>query len=159
MIKLVKVKSSFYDLCKQNAVNEELLFNEKGRPCVLLVKLKYKNTLRQFVVPMRSNISPSTPSSQYFPLPPNPKTKPNHRHGLHYTKLFPIVSEYVTPYYVDKSKYHLTILNILNKNEKKIVQECQSYLFDCENGKRHFTTPNIDGILSVLDNLTNSNIN
>lgn len=46
MISLVKVKSSFYQLCKQYGVDNELLFNENGRPCVLLVKLRYKNRLQ-----------------------------------------------------------------------------------------------------------------
>lgn len=75
MIKLVKVKQSFYDLCNENNVADELLFNECGRPCVLIVKLKYKGQLRDFVVPLRSNISKSTPRSQYFSLPPNPSLK------------------------------------------------------------------------------------
>lgn len=77
MIGLVKVKESFYNLCSQNSVDEELLFNECGRPCVLLVKLTYKGKDRDFVVPLRSNISARTPARQYLSLPPNPTTRPN----------------------------------------------------------------------------------
>ena len=33
-MKLVKVKESFYKLCKNNKVNDELMLNEDGRPCV-----------------------------------------------------------------------------------------------------------------------------
>ena len=44
MIRLVKVKQEFYSLCQEHNVDEELLFNEAGRPCVLLIRMNYKNT-------------------------------------------------------------------------------------------------------------------
>lgn len=53
-MRLVKVKQSFYDLIRENHVDEEILFNECGRPCILIISNK-------------------TPHSQYFPLPPNGK--------------------------------------------------------------------------------------
>lgn len=39
MIRLVKVKQEFYSLCQEHNVDEELLFNEAGRPCVLLIRM------------------------------------------------------------------------------------------------------------------------
>lgn len=150
MIKLVKVKQSFYELCKEHGVANELLFNQGGRPCVLLVRLKYKGELRDFVVPLRSNISPATPKAHYFPLPPNPKTKPKHRHGVHYVKLFPADRRYIDVYAVSESDYYQVILKILINNERVIVRACQSYLTEYENGYRHFSTPDIDGIMSIL---------
>ena len=72
-MKLVKVNQKFYDLCKQYGVADELMENEAGRPGVLLVQLTYKGINRNFVVPLRSNISGKTPKEQYLSLPPNKK--------------------------------------------------------------------------------------
>ena len=104
-----------------------------------------------FVVPLRSNISAKTPVNQYFPLPPNPKTKPNHKHGLHYYKLFPIDRKYIDSYQVAGDTYYTGLLQIINRKEPEIVQACQEYLKLCEQGKKHFITPNLDGIISVLE--------
>ncbi len=52
-----------------------MLFNKSGRPCVLIVKLKYKGEKHQFVVPLRSNIPANVPKDQYFSLPRNSTTK------------------------------------------------------------------------------------
>lgn len=153
MISLVKVKSSFYQLCKQYGVDNELLFNENGRPCVLLVKLRYKNRLQDFVIPLRSNISHKTPCVQYFSLPPNSCTKKNRKHGVHYIKLFPIDRKYLDKYQLFGDRYYMNILHILNTFEKDIVKSCQDYLDTCENGNKHLMTPDIDGILEMLDDL------
>ena len=42
MIRLVKVKQEFYSLCQEHNVDEELLFNEAGRPCVLLIRMNFE---------------------------------------------------------------------------------------------------------------------
>lgn len=150
-MKLVKVKQDFYNLCTKNKVANELMFNEFGRPCVLILKLTYKNNKMDFVVPLRSNISGYTPKQQYFPLPPNSKTKPGHRHGIHYIKLFPISKKYINNYLIDKDEYYLKLMQIIDKNEKKIISECQKYLDECSAGNKHTMTPNIDGIIDVLN--------
>lgn len=149
---LVKAKEAFYFLCEDNCVNKELMLNEAGRPCVLFIQLTYKGKQRDFVVPLRSNISPTAPSWQYFKLPPNKTTKPNHHHGIHYIKIFPIQKSFIDKYNVSGDKYYTTILNILNKNEKMIVTECQNYLNQCELGNKHSMTPDIDGIIKLIDN-------
>ena len=150
-MKLVKVKQKFYDLCRENNVENELLFNEKGRPCVLILKLRYKGDLRDFIVPLRSNISDRTLEWQYFALPPNPNTKPKHKHAIHYIKMFPISKKYIDKYVVDNDEYYKRLIKIIDSNESKIISECQSYLDKCSDGKKHIMTPNLDGIIKVLD--------
>lgn len=44
-MRLVKVKQSFYELIKKNHVDEEIVFNECGSPCILIMDLEYKGLL------------------------------------------------------------------------------------------------------------------
>lgn len=104
-MRLVKVKQKFYDECKAHNTNEELMFNECGRPCVLIIQLEYKGVQQKFVVPLRSNISGKTPKWQYFSLPPNSDTKQGNSHGIHYIKLFPIKDEYIDTYLINNDLY------------------------------------------------------
>lgn len=149
-MQLVKVDPKFYAKCHTQNTDKELLANEKGRPCVLLVRLNYKGAKRDFVVPLRSNISPITPKSQYFPLPPNAGTRPNHHHGIHYIKLFPIDRQYIQKYRIENNAFLTQIHTIINHHQKEIVKACQDYLSDCERGNAHPMTPDLDGILSWL---------
>ena len=151
-MKLVKVKDSFYELCRNAGCDDELLFNKDGRPCVLIMQLKYKAKLQNFVVPLRSNITPTTPGIQYFSLPPNNKTLPHHKHGIHYIKLFPITNQYIDMYHIDQDKYLRMIMNIINKNEATIINNTKKYLIDYENGLGHGMTPKIDDIIALLNN-------
>ncbi len=148
---LVKVSPTFYNNCKIHGTDSELLFNESGRPCVLLLKLMYKGQKRSFVVPLRSNIAPNVPKSQYFPLPPNKNTRPGCRHGIHYIKIFPISKEYIQKYNIDGNIFLQKVNSIINFNTKAIVTACQNYLAQAETGNRHPMTPDIDGILTWLD--------
>lgn len=68
-------------------IDKEMLQNS-DRPCVLILKLKYKGVNHCFAVPMRSNISAASPKNEYFPLPPRYTTRSERRHGLHYIKMF-----------------------------------------------------------------------
>ena len=149
-MQLVKVKQSFYNECKIHNTDSELMFNECGRPCVLIIQLKYKGVLQKFVVPLRSNISGKTPSSQYFSLPPNPDTKPGNSHGIHYIKLFPIKDKYIDNYLISGDSFKIMIKRIIDKNEPTIVKACKDYLSEVEKGNKHYMTPDIDGILSWL---------
>lgn len=148
-MKLVKVKQSFYDLIAENHVENEIMFNEAGRPCVLIVRLKYKGNDRKFVVPLRSNISSRTPARQYFPLPPGRNTRDGNHHGVHYIKIFPIEDEYIDRFRISGRFYEI-IMQILNRNQARIIQDCQEYLKECEEGKKHPMTPDLDGIIEVL---------
>lgn len=149
-MQLVKVGNQFYQVCKARGTDKELLFNKNGRPCVLIIKLKYKGQNRKFVVPFRSNITSNTPKEQYFPLPPNPATKPGNRHGIHYIKIFPINDKYIQKYRIENNVYMQLIKSILDKNEKDIIRACQNYLCEYEEGRKNPMTPDIDGILSWL---------
>ena len=122
-----------------------------GRPGVLILNLKYKNQKRDFVVPLRSNISGKVDEWEFKKLPPNRDTKPGFHHGVHYIKLFPITRKYIDKYNIDKSSYLMTVNTILDKNTKEIVDACQTYLEQCEKGNRHRFSPDIDGIIRVLD--------
>lgn len=151
-MKLVKVNKQFYIDALSNGTNKELLENEAGRPCVLIIDLIYKGVKRKFVVPLRSNISNKTPKNQFFSLPPNNKTKPGNHHGIHYIKLFPINMKYVNNYLIEGDSFLKLIKEIIDKNESVIVKACQNYLIDVENGKGSTFTPDIDGILDWIDN-------
>lgn len=150
-MKLVKVKQSFYDLITEKHVENEIMFNESGRPCVLILNLEYKGDFRKFVVPLRSNISSKTPRKQYFPLPPNSNTRDGNHHGVHYIKIFPIENRYIDRYRIS-GKFYENIIRILSRNEAKIIHDCQKYLRECEEGRKHSMTPDIDGIIDVLTN-------
>ncbi len=151
-MKLVKVSKQFYSDAIANGTNKELLENEAGRPCVLIIDLIYKGEKRKFVVPLRSNISRTTPSKQFFSLPPNSKTKPGNHHGIHYIKLFPINMKYINNYLIEGDKFLKGIKQIIDKNESEIIKACQDYLIDVENGKASPFTPDIDGILKWVNN-------
>ena len=148
-MKQVKILEQFYKECQNHKTADELLFNEGGRPCVLIAKLRYKGSFHKFVIPMRSNISQTAPKSQFFALPPNKNTRPHCFHGIHYIKLFPIVDKYVAPYLIS-SQFDCQVKSIIDANEKEIIEECQKYLDKYEHGNRHYMTPDIDGILSWI---------
>ena len=59
-------------------------------------------------------------------------------------------NEYVDRYRIN-GKFYETIVKILSENESEIISECQKYLKECEMGNKHIMTPNIDGIISVLE--------
>lgn len=149
-MRLVKVKQNFYNECKKHNTDEELMFNECGRPCVLIVQLKYKGKLQKFVVPLRSNISGKTPKKQYCSLPPNADTRSGNSHGIHYIKLFPIKDQYIDTYLIKNDPYKIMIKGIIDKKEPEIIKACKEYLEKVEAGNKHSMTPNIDGILSWL---------
>ena len=99
---------------------------------------------------------PKRQKNQYFSLPPNPKTKPRHSHGIHYIKLFPIDDRYVQSYLISES-FDILVKKIIDDNESGIIQSCQEYLKQWESGNKHFMTPDIDGIIDMLN--TNKDTN
>lgn len=148
---IVKVKQSFYDLLIENHLDKEILTNKEGRPCVLVVRLKYRGITSDFVVPIRSNISPTTPYDQYLCLPPNRNTRSRYRHGVHYIKLFPIdSSKYIDKYHFLPSDHFSKAVSVMEAHEKVIISACQTYLSKYEAGQRNAYTPDIDGILRLL---------
>lgn len=158
---LVKVKSKFFKKCKNKGAdhNNQLLHNEAGRPCVLIVKLNYKGQKRDFVVPLKSNITPNTDKHTFFPLPPNSRTNPGNYHGIYYVKLFPISKRYILPYLYENDKFLTGVMNIIENNEHTIIKACQEYLDEYVLGNSNAYTPDIDAIIKILDEENNNEVN
>lgn len=75
----------FFDLVD----GDRELMLKHNRPCIVVVRLRFRGKRRDFAVPLRSNIAPNVPKDQYFVLPPRPATRPGCRRGIHYIKMFP----------------------------------------------------------------------
>lgn len=146
-MKLVSLDSK--ELIKYLVDNEML--RKSKRPCALIIKLKYKGGRVDFAVPLRSNIAPSTPKNLYFPLPPRHTTRNGFRHGIHYTKMFPVDRTKVHKFYTDDLYYKL-IKSILDKSEKEIISQCQDYLCKYESGIHPMYATDIDLLLDVYHN-------
>ena len=144
-MKFVKIQKQLVD---RFSGDEQVMLKE-DRPYVLIVRLRYKGKNQSFAIPFRSNINPSTPKREYFALPPRPSTKPGHRHGLHYAKMFPVENKYFEYFKVD-SEYYKMILKILNRDEKQIVEECQAYLDRYEAGDIPMFATNLEYLLAQL---------
>lgn len=145
-MKLVTINA---DLLKRYSVDPEVL-HKTGRPCVWVVRLKYKGKRHDFAVPIRSNIPASAPKKQYFSLPPRATTKPRNRHGLHYIKMFPVNARYMMRYRTEGNAFATLIANILKQNEKRIIGECQEYLDDYSAGVHPPYSTDIDLLLQQL---------
>ena len=145
----MKIVSIHKDLLAKYTVDPEML-TKSNRPCVLIIRLKYKGHLYDFGVPFRSNIPSAAPKNQYFPLPPRATTRPHNRHGLHYIKMFPVTKNYLIRYRTEGNLSATMYKTIIDKNTKKIVTECQRYLDNYANGSRPPFSTDIDLLLSVL---------
>lgn len=146
-MKLVSIDNSL--LLKYSGDSEVLQKNT--RPYVLVIRLKYKNSDYDFAVPIRSNIPASAPKNQYFALPPRPQTKPKNRHGLHYIKMFPVSKKYLVRYRTDGNIFATLIKNIIDKNSKQIVAECQRYLDLYSEGIKPQYSTDIDYLIEQLN--------
>ena len=151
-MRLVTINSA---ALKGYLADKEML-RKSSRPCALIVHLKYKGKRYDFAVPIRSNISPASPRNEFFPLPPRPSTKPKHYHGIHYIKMFPVRRAYTFEFRTQGNMAATLMKAIIDKNEKQIVNECQQYLTDYENGKRSPYSTNIDFLINRII-LTNCN--
>ncbi len=144
-MKFVKIQKELLD---RFGVDPELMVKE-DRPCVLVVKLTYKSKLYDLAIPFRSNIPPATPKNEYFAFPPRPATKPRHHHGLHYIKMFPVEKKYFV-YYRTDNEFSRLLLSIIDKNEKRIVTECQNYLAEYEKGHIPRYATHLDELIALL---------
>lgn len=129
----------------------EFLTKSSSRPHVLVLSLTYKGKKRNFAVPLRSNIPPGEMPWFYYALPPRATTKPKHRHGLHYIKMFPITKKYQCKFWTGKNPSYVLYQNIISKNKKQIIRDCQKYLNNYEKGLRHPYSVDIDSIIQQLD--------
>lgn len=145
----MKVVSIHNTLLGMYSADPEVL-TKAGRPCALIVRLRYKGNKYDFAVPFRSNIPAGTPKNYYFPLPPRPSTRPHNRHGLHYIKMFPVTKNYLVRYRTKGNASAILYKSIIEKNTKQIVAQCQTYLDNYANGFRPQYSTNLDYLLSVL---------
>lgn len=145
-MKICSIKKEFYDMFDDNI---ELEKNDK-RPCLIIIKLKYKNKDVDFAIPFRSNIYGGAKRKEYFPLPPRHTTKQGKKHGLHYTKMFPIKKEYFLKYYSIEDKDNKNDMIKIQKNLSKIVNEAQEYIKDYESGIRYDYCTNIEIIFNTI---------
>lgn len=148
-MRIVSIKS---ELLSAYSKDNEVL-KKSGRPCVLVIRLKYKGKNRDFAIPMWSNIICSAPKEQYFPLPPRKTTRPKNRHGLHYIKMFPVTKKYLERYRIEGNEFSIMLQRIIDENQKEIVIACQEYLNKYENGERPPFSTNIDYLISILDSI------
>ena len=146
-IRICSIKQEFYDLFDNTC---ELDKNYK-RPCLIVLKLKYKGKKYDFAIPFRSNIYGQAKREEYFPLPPRKTTKKGKKLGLHYIKMFPIIKRYINSYYSDNKDNENDVRKI-EKNFKKIVDEAQDYLKNYEDGTRYNYCVDIDRVIKVVNN-------
>ena len=146
-MRLITVSNDFFKLCGDDP---ELLDKGGTRPHVLVMRLRYKGAKHLFAVPLRSNISPNTPKEQYYALPPRSTTKPRHRHGLHYIKMFPILKQHQRKMRIEGNAFYETLQRILDTNESIIVDQCQRYLDAYADGSHPRYCVDIDAALRKL---------
>lgn len=145
-MRLVAINTALLDKYK----NDSEILTKSKRPYVLVIRLKYKAKKYDFAVPIRSNIPASAPKEQYFALPPRASTRLKNRHGLHYIKMFPVTKQYLVRYRTEGNAFALLIQNIIDKNQKKIVEHCQSYLNSYAKGNHPAFSTDIDYLISQL---------
>lgn len=136
---------------KKYSIHDEEMLHDANRPCGLIIKLKYKGHRYDFAVPFRSNISASAPKDLYFPLPTRYSTRSKCRHGLHYIKMFPIKRSWTFPFRIDNNIYAALLKGIIDKNEKRIITECQDYLKKYEEGIHPMYSTNIDKLIDIME--------
>lgn len=146
-MKLVTINNAL--LLKYTADSEVL--QKSTRPYVLVVRLKYKDACYDFAVPIRSNIPASAPKDQYFSLPPRPQTRSKNRHGLHYIKMFPVTKQYLVRYRTEGNSFATLIHDIIEKNSKQIVDECQHYLDLYSQGVKPLYSTDLDYLIEQLN--------
>lgn len=145
-MKIVTLKT-----CKLISYKKDPEFLSKAkRPCVLVVRLKYKGKNYNFAVPFRSNIPAGEKKEHYFSLPPRKATRSKNRHGLHYIKMFPINKSDTNIYRTEGNAEATRNKMIIDKNCKLIVTQCQEYLNRYEKGDRPIYATDIDFLLTLL---------
>ena len=147
----MRIVSVSDDFLERFASGDREFMQKRGRPCLLVVRLKFRGKRRDFAVPFRSNIAPNVPKEQYFALPPRPTTRPRHRHGIHYIKMFPVERRFLRRFRTEGNPYYETIENIVDEHEREIVIACQRYLTLYERDGRPRYAVDLDRMVALLD--------
>ena len=146
-MKIVTIKN---ELLNKYSGDPEML-QKSTRPCVLIIRLKYRDHSYDFAVPIRSNIPASAPKEQYFALPPRPQTRSRNHHGIHYIKMFPVTKQYLVRYRTEGNAFATLIQNVIDKNSKQIVIDCQRYLDLYADGIRSAYATDIEYLIEQLN--------
>ena len=64
-MKIVSISQDFFDLVE----GERELMLKHNRPCIVVVRLRFRGKRRDFAVPLRSNIAPKTSTLRCHPAP------------------------------------------------------------------------------------------
>ena len=56
-MKIVSISQDFFDLIE----GDRELMLKHNRPCIVVVRLRFRGKRRDFAVPLRSNIAPNVP--------------------------------------------------------------------------------------------------
>ena len=147
-MKLVSVDEDYVDFLSSR---DREFMQKHGRPCVLVVRLAFRGTRHDFAIPLRSNIAPNVPKDQYYALPPRPTTRPRHRHGIHYIKMFPVSRRLVRRFRTKGNRYYEMLQSILTRNERAIVSSCQDYLDRYDQCGRPRYAVDLDQALALLE--------
>jgi hypothetical protein len=126
------------------------LLTKQGRPHVLLLRMRYCDRRLTFALPLRSNIPPQTPADLFYPLPPNPHTRPLMRHGLHFVKMFPVSKACYQAFRFKPNEYYVGLVQYLDKHYEDIVNKSQAYLDAYARGERPRYAVDIDRLLVRL---------
>ncbi|MFL0194414.1 hypothetical protein ACJDU8_02330 [Clostridium sp. WILCCON 0269] len=152
-LKVVNIKEEFFnifDFSTEIMTNED---NDNNRPFLLILSLRYKSKKQSFAIPFRSNIQVNkSTKGLYFPLPRRYTTRPHHAHGLHYIKIFPVLTKYCDKFVMNESDYTAKLMQYIEKNISKIVGQAQEYLKKYEEGFRANYCTNIDRLLDTINN-------
>lgn len=147
----MRIVSISDDFLERFAAGDREFMQKHGRPCLLVIRLKFRGKRRDFAVPFRSNIAPNVPKDQYFALPPLPSTRPRHRHGIHYIKMFPVEKRLLRRFRTEGNPYYEIIERIVDEHEREIVADCQRYLAAYERDGRPRYAVDLDRMIALLD--------
>lgn len=150
-IKVVTIHDNFFKLFNDNSDPQLLKIKDSmhRRPCLILVKIKYKGKKYTFALPLRSNIPGPCPKNTYYPLPTRSTTRDGNRHGIHYIKAFPIdSSKYFLPYTMGDTFFDEYILAKIEKDIKKIILDFTAYIENYESGIRPKFCVDIDNAIT-----------
>lgn len=147
-MRLVSIDPDYLELLSSH---DREFMRKHGRPCVLVLRLLFRGRRTDFAVPLRSNIAPNVPRDQYFPLPPRPSTKPRHRHGIHYIKMFPVSKTMLRRFRTEGNSYYEMLRTHIDTHTRDIVRACQSYLEKYEAEGRPRFAVDIDRAIKLMD--------
>lgn len=71
-MKIVSISQDFFDLVD----GDRELMLKHNRPCIVVVRLRFRGKRRDFAVPLRSNIAPNVPKDSTLRCHPAPRRAP-----------------------------------------------------------------------------------